>query len=107
MTTKDLSRENEELKQKLAAAEAILKNGRYAFNDLNERGKTILDFFNVWLDQSQDRVRVLEKAIRSIEPWEYQDGAQLYRCMFCGVRRRSGNFKHESVCIWSEIAEKQ
>jgi hypothetical protein len=55
-----------ELRARLDAAEAdrdaavrLLKEGRHAFDDLNPRGKTIVDFLNVWLDQANDaRVRL-------------------------------------------------
>ena len=30
----------------------VLKEGRHTFNDLNQNGKTIFDFLNVWLDQA-------------------------------------------------------
>lgn len=44
----------------------VMRAGRYAFSNLSDRGATILDFFNVWLDQERHRVHGLEHAVADL-----------------------------------------
>ena len=39
---------------RLRDLEQVVKKGRHAFNDMNKAGKTLIDFFNCWLDQAED-----------------------------------------------------
>lgn len=39
--------------EQFAALEKIVREGRHAFSGMNREGATILDFFNVWLDQER------------------------------------------------------
>lgn len=47
--------------------ENIVQLGRHNLNDLNEHGKTILDFFNVWLDQARDEATALRRKIEFVK----------------------------------------
>lgn len=58
---------------RLRKLEALTKEGRHAFNDQNEAGKTIVDFLNCWLDQEKARAetaeRQLAEAREALEPF--------------------------------------
>jgi hypothetical protein len=60
MTT-DIARLRE-LERERDEARELLRLGRHAFDNLNRHGKTILDMFNVWLDQYEDRAKKAEAA---------------------------------------------
>lgn len=48
---------------RLRKLEALTKEGRHAFNDQNEAGKTIVDFLNCWLDQEKARAETAERQL--------------------------------------------
>jgi len=48
---------------RLRKLEALTKEGRHAFNDQNEAGKTIVDFLNCWLDQEKARAEIAERQL--------------------------------------------
>lgn len=45
----------------------VVQAGRYKFSNLNDHGKTILDFFNVWLDQKEDELHKLRSQQKKIK----------------------------------------
>lgn len=53
--------------EKFLALGQVMMAGRQAWVMQNEHGKTLLDFFNVWLDHAEDRNAKLQSEVESLK----------------------------------------
>lgn len=88
--------------------ESFVREGRHGLNDLNPQGKTILDFFNCWLDEARKRGDGSEDGLRCalFEGIVLDLIAWYERLEFDGDGYLSGDLDREDgLTGWDDLAE--